>query len=189
MSKSTPLNQLPNTTSTAVNVVGQQQPPTYNPNIDVQRQSAVQTFIMPQSTATSTDIQAESDATVQEALNMIAPQIPQTPQHIPTESIQMNMQPQNVSNQMMLPQDFMMPNEYQSLSDEPYTKNALSELVSINTDIRTMVIVMIVFVAVSILPVEKFIYNYVALDKIPYSQIAIKAVLAGIIFICINKII
>jgi len=106
------------------------------------------------------------------------------------QQMQQQMPQQMQQNPMMMPPpEFMMPEFQQHLqgNEEQYGKNALSELVSLNTDIKSMVIVMVVFVVVSILPVEKFIYNYVALDKIPYSQVAIKAVLAGIVFIMISK--
>ena len=201
MSKSTPLSQLPNITTTAVSAASPspQAPPIYNPNIENQRQQqAVQSFIMPQCTQTSTDIQAENDATIQEALNMLTPQ-PQDVQHqMPMPPMIMQQQQQQQQQQlpspMMMPPEFMMPEFQQHLQaqgndEQQYGKNALSELISLNTDIKSMVIVMVVFVVVSILPVEKFIYNYVALDKIPYSQVAIKAVLAGVIFIALSKLV
>jgi hypothetical protein len=68
-------------------------------------------------------------------------------------------------------------------------KNALSDLATLQGDIKNVVVVMVVYALVAAIPVEHLIYRYIALDKIPYSKIIIKAVLAGAAFFIISKIV
>ena len=60
--------------------------------------------------------------------------------------------------------------------------------ISIMKELESTLYVIIIFFIVSIIPVEKLVYKYVALNKIPYSNIIIKSLLAGIIFFIMTKI-
>lgn len=55
-------------------------------------------------------------------------------------------------------------------------------------DIKTALYVVIVFIIVSIIPIETTIYKYISLDKIPYSNILIKAIIAGILVFLLKKL-
>jgi hypothetical protein len=52
----------------------------------------------------------------------------------------------------------------------------------ITYDIKMSVIVAALFVVVSQIPLEKLVYNYIALDKIPYANVIVKAVIIGALF-------
>lgn len=49
-------------------------------------------------------------------------------------------------------------------------------------DIKLTLLVAIIFILTSKIPLEKLIYNYVSLDKIPFSDILVKSVIAGALF-------
>ena len=67
---------------------------------------------------------------------------------------------------------------------DPRSKSMLvNAIFSWNSDLKIAVLAMGVFILVSVLPIESYVYTYVALEKIPYSNIIIKAVLAGIILV------
>ena len=55
-------------------------------------------------------------------------------------------------------------------------------------DIKTAFYVVIVFIVVSIIPVETTIYKYISLDKIPYSAVLLKAIIAGILVFILKKL-
>ena len=55
-------------------------------------------------------------------------------------------------------------------------------------DIQTTIYVVVIFFIVSIIPMEKLIFKYISLNKVPYSDIIIKAILAGIIFFVLTKL-
>lgn len=55
-------------------------------------------------------------------------------------------------------------------------------------EFQPTIFVVLIFFVVSIIPIEKMIYKYVSLNKIPYSDMIIKAVLAGGIFFVLTKL-
>lgn len=54
-------------------------------------------------------------------------------------------------------------------------------------DFKIAVLVAIMYIVLTLLPVESFIYRYVALNKIPYANVLIKAVLAGAVVYLVSK--
>lgn len=55
-------------------------------------------------------------------------------------------------------------------------------------EFQPTIFVVLIFFVVSIIPIEKMIYKYVSLNKIPYSDMIIKAILAGSIFFVLTKL-
>lgn len=55
-------------------------------------------------------------------------------------------------------------------------------------ELKTTMYVVIIFFIVSAIPIEKMIYKYISLNKIPYSDIILKAILAGAIFFVLTKL-
>jgi len=206
MSKSTPINQLPSST-VLPQVTPQQHVFGANTVDGQQRQQAVQQFIMPQNTQASSDVPNEDDQTVLEALQQLgAPQTTVNQQAILQQSesyTPSNTQPTSTYMQGPIVQPIQPPgmfsdtptnNYFQSMpapipdSAEMFQTNALNDLAKFNGDMKNVVLVMVVFVLVSVMPIERFVYNYIALDRIPYSRIAIKAAIAGILFFVLSKL-
>ena len=211
MSKSTPISQLPNVPN-----FQQQQAP-----MDQQRAAAVQSFVLPQNTQSSSDI-PEDDQTVQDVLNQLSGGTPQQAQvspqmQLPPQQMQQQaplpppMTPMDMSQTTYMPSPMLMPQQgimqpgmfsdtpsnhmFQSMTapmelsqayDEP--KNSWIDMATLNYDIKNVILVTFIYVVISILPVQRFVYQYIAIDKIPYSHIAIKAVLAGLLFFVLARI-
>ena len=67
--------------------------------------------------------------------------------------------------------------------------NYLSNIVEWNNkDIKVALYVIVAYLVVSFIPVEDLIYKYIQLNKIPYSGVIIKAVIAGILVYLMMKI-
>lgn len=205
MSKSTPINQLPSNmlqTATAQQHI-------YNESLADNRQHAVQSFVMPQNTQALNDVPNEDDSTVMEALKHLGggpaakpppSQVAQPQEYTPPPPTmqQLQMDPNTyVSSPMMAPGMFheTPTNQYfqsvqpSPIDDQMYQTNAMSDFIVLHSDLRNALIVIVVFVIISVIPVEKIIYKYIALDKVPYSHVVIKAVLAGILFFCLSKVV
>lgn len=59
----------------------------------------------------------------------------------------------------------------------------------LSNDITNIITVFVVFILVSKIPLEKFIYKYVSIEHVPMSQTIIKAIFAAIAFFIINRLI
>ena len=55
-------------------------------------------------------------------------------------------------------------------------------------DIKMSLVCVSIFFIVSQIPLEKIVFNYIALDKIPLSGIMIKGIIAGLLFFIISRI-
>jgi hypothetical protein len=203
MSKSTPITQLPGTPPP----ITQQGPPFINDHqkqMVTQAQQAAQMFTMPQNTQVSTDVTVDDDATIQEVLNElnIKNEAFGSPQNRPQEQVQMmpdNRQsiPQPQFIEEMYPQQMQPPVQMPSMQQHALGTDA-NTVPQINNegndnivhkmynvvlkDIKQIVILVVVFVGIQLIPVERFVYTYVAaLDKIPYSHVIIRALLAGVV--------
>lgn len=188
MNKSTPLNQLP------VNM-----PPTGFVNdqqkqMITQAQQAIGNMNMPQNTQAA-EIAAEDDATIQEVLNQISGSstMSQTPM-MPSQEMPSQLPPMHQQPVMMNHYSMPSPMELNALYGMSQTMNmapptpashgvasSLDQFVRMFADdIKTATIVFIVVVGVHMVPVEKLLGNYFAIDKIPYHDILLKAVLAAV---------
>ena len=56
------------------------------------------------------------------------------------------------------------------------------------TDLKSALIVVVVFILSSKLPVQNIIYRYINLSNFPFADIIIKAIIAGVLFILFNKL-
>ena len=56
-----------------------------------------------------------------------------------------------------------------------------------DADLKTFALVIIAYVIVTLLPVEQYVYQYISLYKIPYSDLLVKAVLCGAIVYVLSK--
>lgn len=208
MSKSTPINQLP----TNVGMQG-----SHNP-MDISKQAAaLQSFAIPQNTSDVPPEDDAAIQEVLNQLNVNAgsssAQTQLNPGNISSDQIQQQIamesalaQQQHAMAQQQMMQQQMMQQQITPgmFQDNPYTQlsnnqmemnvydgkgNSMLDLALIRYDVKNVVIVVVVFMISSVLPIERIVNNYIAIDKIPYSNIAIKSVLAGVLFFLLNKLV
>lgn len=203
MNRSTPINNLPQNT-----FVNDQQR-----QIVMQAQQAISNMQLPQNTQltqqSNFEIPNEDDATIQEVLNQI-----QSTNTNPTEQLQAQIQAQIQQPQMpsipaLPPQpplyaqtqpdqsiQYMgqFPPQPQQYVDGGLLSNRLPDQSSVFTsitavaqDIKLATFVFILFILVQFVPAEKFLTRYIAIDKIPYYQIIVKALIAFVAVLAFKK--
>ena len=101
---------------------------------------------------------------------------------------------QQQSNESMPSMQSMpsMNSQYESFDslDSRETEEAPSSLLAFLTmDIKLAAICALVFITVSQIPLEKIVYTYISLDKFPFSEVIIKAIIAGLIFFVLGRIV
>lgn len=71
------------------------------------------------------------------------------------------------------------------------TDNVLSKLYSVVLkDVKFIVVIVISFLIIQLAPVDRFVYTYIAsIEKIPYSNIIIKSLLAGFVAYILLKLV
>jgi hypothetical protein len=76
-------------------------------------------------------------------------------------------------------------------SSPPPLNNMLvgSYLSNFTDDIKLVTCVFVIYIVVNFIPIEKLIGRYFAIDKIPYHQILLRAVLAAVIFMFVKKMV
>lgn len=205
MNRSTPINNLPQ--SSFVNDQQRQ--------IVMQAQQAITNMQLPQNTQlaqTNFELQNEDDATIQEVLNQIqsttttTEQQPNLPQQ-PVPQAQMPSIPalppqptQFTQNQTDLLQNQAMqylgqyPPQPQQYVDGGLLANRVGEqntmLTSISAvahDVKLATFVFVLFILVQFVPVDKFLVRYIAMDKIYYYHIIVKALIAFVAVIVFKK--
>lgn len=67
-------------------------------------------------------------------------------------------------------------------------KRGFRDVMNKNSEIKRMIIVMIVFIVMTFIPIELVAAKYIALDKFPYASIVIKAIFAGVFYYAIIKL-
>lgn len=67
-------------------------------------------------------------------------------------------------------------------------KRGIRDVMHKNSELKRMIIVMIVFIVMTFLPIELVAAKYIALDKFPYASIVIKAIFAGALYYAIIKL-
>lgn len=75
--------------------------------------------------------------------------------------------------------------------ESPDSLNKIDNIMSITNiiqNIKSSLYIVFLFFILSIIPIEKFVYKYISLYKIPYSDIIIKSILAGVIFFALTKL-
>lgn len=205
MSKSTPVTQLPTfgSSTSQHNFVNEQQKQMV--------QQAQQTFQLP---VNNNDISApDDDNAIQDMLQSIninpSEQQIQQQQHntleqpgdvsfadmyhqqASTEMFQQQHQPQQFADPMM-----MMGGSDSTQSDQPQPQPQPNYNISQktmfglewNTEVKASVLAALLFIGISIAPVDKLIIKYIALDKIPYSDVLIKGLVCGIVMFILLKL-
>lgn len=134
------------------------------------------------------DLMLDDDATVQEVLDQIAQSNSHPMQHQQQPQQQQmppmaQMPPQQMYSPDMLPQVPSYPQNYFSASAMlPPQQHRAPLFGDLNNDLKAVVLVAAICFVVQVLPVEKFVYNYIAIEHIPYSAVLIKAALAAVLF-------
>jgi hypothetical protein len=205
MSKSTPITQLPNTGGQN-NFINEQQR-----QIVMHAQNSINAIPMPQNTQTSVDIANDDDATIQEVLNQIhstggmeqmenQARQPTMPPQIMTHQVLPQMMPQPVVQsqpQPMYDQFSQMqytgqypPQPMQVLDPlQNQTEGSMLGFVGvIAEDVKFSAFIFILFIVVHFIPIDKFLMRYFALDKIPYYDIILKALVAFVAVILFRKV-
>lgn len=207
MNKSTPLSQLPNAMQQQTSFVSDQQK-----QMITNAQQAINNISMPQNTQIPNDIINDDDATIQEVLNHInlsqsqqQPQLPQqqqVQQQMPIHK-QMDMN-QYMSQQMQQPYDIdaalsnqmAMQNLMQQMPQQPQSAMAVHTGSSIEMffhmfgdDLKLAILILTMIILVHFIPIGSILGRYIAIDKIPYHDILLKALLASILVVLTKKLV
>lgn len=192
MNKSTPINQLPNQLSVPQNTfVNDQQR-----QMITQAQQAISTSQMPQNTQISSDILAEDDATIQDMLNNLnsgqQQEMPQIPVHSQDELYQRLAATNNVVyNQLpQQPPSYMPqapPTAVQPTATSGFSSKTLTTL--IQNEFKLVGLVFLVVLLVQFIPFHKYIGRYIAIEKLPYHDVILRAIIASLLVVVIKKLI
>lgn len=182
MNKSTPLSQLP---GAAPQMIQQPFLNEQHKQMVNNAQAAIQNVSLPQNTQISADIANDDDATIQEVLNQINSSGSSIPQSAPTQEYIPNIQQQY---QQPLQQQLQYPTLLEQ-PIKPITNNSIDVLLNVFADdIKIAILVMVAFVVVNFIPITSILGRYVAIEKIPYHDILLKAMLAATIVLIIKRI-
>lgn len=168
MSKSTPINQIP---QQFVNEPQRQ--------MITQAQQAAQHFTMPQSSQLAPDVIPENDNSIQDMLNELNG-MGSIPADVPTQMPSPMLQMPPTRPMVLTDHDMMIP--------PPTTTTTMQTLFEWNNDLKMIVIAMCLFVFVSLVPIEVYVSKYISLSHIPYYNILIKAVVFGAILLIASKL-
>lgn len=59
----------------------------------------------------------------------------------------------------------------------------------ITNDMKLALVSALIFIAVYQIPIEKIVFSYISLDKLPFSEVVIKGLIAGFIFLLLARVI
>ncbi len=205
MNRSTPINNLPQ--SSFVNDQQRQ--------IVMQAQQAITNMQLPQNTQLTQpnfEVPNEDDATIQEVLNQIqsstqntgepqTPQLQHPQQHqmpsipaLPPQPQQYVQSHQDISANQALQYLGQYPPQPQQYVDGgllsnrvPDQNSMLSSITAVAHDVKLATFVFVLFILVQFVPVTKVLTRYIAIDKIPYYQIIVKALIAFVAVIVFKK--
>lgn len=207
MSRSTPIHNLPQNS-----FVNDQQR-----QIVMQAQQAITNMQLPQNTQLTPasqnnfDISNEDDAAIQEVLNQIQAttttptnnseqmqahiqqQMPSVPTMPPQPTPYQN-QTQNQQTEQAMPYMGQFPPQPQQYMDPSMFSNRLAEqnsmlnsITAVAQDVKLATFVFILFIIVQLVPADRFLIRYIAIDKIPYYRIIVKALIAFVAVIVFKK--
>jgi hypothetical protein len=210
MNKSTPINQLPSQNSSPNIFVNDQQR-----QIITQAQQAINNSTMPQNTQLSNEIINDDDLAIQDMLNNLNSQ-PQDIQQIQQIQQLQQLQQQQLQQQqhMQQQQHYQQQDDYlsrvaamshmmQPQLSQPQQLPQLSQTQQffksggltdqfaqlMSTELKIAGIVFIAVILVQLVPFTQYISKYIAVEKIPYHDILLKAMIATFIVIIIKKLI
>ncbi len=200
MSKSTPISQLPSSASVDINSIS-----------DVIEDDATVQEVLNQISMASNVMppQPEVEVIQPEMPQYMPPATPPTPQYAPPPPHQYA--PQQVSQIQaqqaaqppppqpfyfqMPPQAAGLPSVMQEVASgggaapaaPPAPPKPQGFLANLTAELRTILLVVIVTVAVQILPIESLLLRYAPMARIPYAPILAKGVAAGAIFFVVRR--
>lgn len=208
MNKSTPINQLPAVQQQNMFVNDQQR------NMVTQAQQAISNSTIPQNTQLPADVINEDDATIQDMLNNLSsqqdsvsshgnmppqynPQIPPHVQQSPQEELMRLAAANNLNinqlNQLMsgygpsgypsMPSNFVGPAPTQG-----YAKHLSGLKQVFSNELKLAGLVFLVVILVQFVPFHSFIGKYVAIDKIPYNDVILRAIIASLVVVVFKKL-
>jgi len=201
MSKSTPIAQLPSAIPNGGFVNEQQR------QFITQAQQAISTNNhIPQNTQASSDVVNDDDLVVQDILNQInasvnasppqeqpSPPIMQQPMAQHPQLVMHNQQPMyQMQSQPQAPQlDQQLFNlmQQQHAAIMPHQFQFMDYLNNITDDLKLAGLVFFVVIVIHFVRIEDFVARYIAIDKIPYHQIILRAILAALLVLIVKKII
>lgn len=85
---------------------------------------------------------------------------------------------------MMLQQNIATPPP----QDVDMKAQIIDEILTWNNDVKNAMYATALYILLQVLPVERFVYKYVSLDKIPHSNLLVKAVLMFIAMMVLAKL-
>jgi hypothetical protein len=198
MNKSTPISQLPNTQ----NFVNDQQR-----SMVTQAQQAIQNSTFPQNTQLSPDITNDDDPTIQEVLNqfnnndqsqLLAQAQAQAQAQLLAQAqaqsqaqMQMQAQAQDQANQLysQMQAQAQVQNNIIPQIIPPSSTILGGYITNFTNDIKLVIAIFILYIVIEFLPIETVLGKYIAIDKIPYHKVLLRALLFAGLFIVLKKFI
>lgn len=198
MNKSTPISQLPNTQ----NFVNDQQR-----SMVTQAQQAIQSSTFPQNTQLSPDITNDDDPTIQEVLNqfnnndqaqLLAQAQAQAQAQLLAQAqaqaqmqMQAQAQAQDQANQLysQMQAQAQVQNNIIPQIIPPSSTILGGYITNFTNDIKLVIAIFVLYIVIEFLPIESVLGKYIAIDKIPYHKILLRAVLFAGLFILLKKFI
>jgi len=138
------------------------------------------------------DLMLDDDPTVQEVLNQFAQSASSTEQQQQYGNITPQQYvPQSIQTPQMPPQQMFNPSQNIDYVLPPpqmqYYQQSLPKSFKFDMDIKNVLLVVAIVVVVQVVPIEAFVFKYVAVEHIPYSTILIKAATAGLLYFVAQK--
>ena len=199
MNKSTPLSQLPNASQNSF--VNEQQK-----LMITQAQQAIQNSTFPQNTQLSQDITNDDDPTIQEVLNQFNnnnnnEQVQLLAQAQAQAQAQLQAQAQMVQLQSQAAHE--QANQiYSQMQAQAQAQNNIipqiippsstilgSYITNFTNDIKIIIAIFVLYIVIEFLPIETVLGKYIAIDKIPYHKILLRAILFAGLFILLKNFI
>lgn len=206
MNKSTPINQLPAVSQQNMFVNDQQR------HIVTQAQQAIGNSTLPQNTQLPSEVINEDDAAIQDMLNNLSSQQeppqggpPQYSPHIPlptghTQSPQEELMRIAAANNLNINQLNQLMNGYgappsyppSAAQFQPHVQGYARHLAGLknvfSSELKLAGLVFLVVILVQFVPFHRYIGKYVAIDKIPYNEIVLRAIVASLVVVVFKKL-
>jgi hypothetical protein len=199
MNKSTPINQLPSQLAAGQNTfINDQQR-----QMITNAQHAITTSQMPQNTQLAPEIMTDDDAAIQDMLNNLnnQPELPpqlnqQVPVHTQEELIQRLAAANNLNvNKLMNgygPQAYMPSQQQQqqymaSTQPQPFSTKMFMNI--LKSEVKLIGLVFVAVILVHFVPFHTYVGRYLAIYKIPYNEIILRAIVASLIVVIGKKLI
>ena len=195
MNKSTPISQLPNNPAQAQTFVNDQQR-----QYITQAQQALGNSPIPQNTQLSPDVMNDDDVVVQDILNQIhsssgsgdgqnSSNENQYNQQLMMQQLllqqQQQQQQQQLQQQLQQQQQVFLP----QLDIQTQPHDYKFYLALFNNDLELAVAIFVIVIIVHFIPADKLIGKYFAIEKIPYHEIILRAIMVTLFVIIVKKFI